>query len=251
LFLLLFAMLATGCIETVVGDGVYTSFGEDTEQIHSFSASGAFETKLYVVPSQGAPGYTVELDQNLVGYVDVAVVDGHLLLRSDEYLASMNPVTVTLYTDSFSNVTVRDHGEVRFRDVNAPYVSLSTTDSGRAVVRGAVDVLDVTASGWSDVVLDVHSGSVAIATSEDADIEADGRTGELLLTTYGDSDVWAGSLRSDIVVADLFDESCATVNPRHTLDAVVNDFACLNYTSSPLEALVDIIGGGSASFSLF
>lgn len=251
LFLLFFALVATGCIETLQGDGVYSSFGEDTSQIHSFSASGAFETKLYVVPSQGAPGYTVEMDQNLVGYVDVAVVDGHLFLRSDEYLESLNPVTVTIYSDSFSNVNVRDHGEIRFRDVSAPYVSVNAQDSSRVVVRGAVDVLDVSANGWSDVVLDVYSSSVAVYTADDADIEADGRTSELILTTYGESDVWAGSMRSDFVVADLFDESCATVNPRESLDAVVNDFACLNYTRDPLEMLVDVLGGGSVSFSFF
>jgi hypothetical protein len=222
---LLFAALvfATGCYETVYGNGVAGITTQSAPHFDEVEIAGALAVTVVVTDSRvsGLQGWELSGDENLLPLVSSHVANGRLIIGSEERLESVTPLVLTLHSTRFERLVVTDYAEVDLLDVRRPTLRIDAYDLAEARVSGEADVMEIFADDCAEITLDVIASTGSVRVEEFGEVVLRGSTTDLYVDVHDSAEVYAGDLASSVVTVDARDNAEVDVCAWDVLDAAV------------------------------
>jgi len=277
--LVLLCLPLVACIETTHGDGIAGFIQQPTPgPIHEIEIAGALRLDVYVENTGpgGESGILIQGDQNLVPLITNVQTGRRLTLSTETYLASVNPLRVTVYSPNLEVIAVSRLAEARVRELAGEWIGIESSGSGKVDLSGSIEAVEVAASGSSRVTLDVESRLLTVSASErsrivlggrvddievaasnraqvsgrvdsrvlsifgdeETSVDLRGRSDEMLLQLEGAAEVQARWLRTRYGYITSSGESHAEVCVERLLDIEAWDVATVQYSCLPREVIV-------------
>ena len=217
------ALFATGCYETVYGNGVAGFTTQSAPLFDEVEVSGALAVTVVVTDARlsGLQGWELTGDANLLPYVSSHVTNGRLVVESEERLESVTPLVLTIHSTRFERLVVTDYAEVDLVDVRRPTLRVDAYDVAEARVSGEADVMEIFAEDGAEIVLDVVAATGSVRVEDFAEVVLRGATTDLYVDAHDSAEVYAGDLASSVVTVDARDNAEADVCAWDLLDAAV------------------------------
>lgn len=171
---------------------------------------------------------TLRVDDNLVDRLDVRVVDQTLHLRLESGTSVRH---ATLHADVFVP--------------SLSGIELSGASKVHLLREFAIDVLEVSLSGASEIDGSLQCGSGSVTLSGASTARFSGSVGILVLEASGASDMDAERLEVDKLTVALSGSSSATISVTGTISAEVSGASSLRYRGHPRFTKKDISGASS------
>jgi hypothetical protein len=188
------AISAPGCAMPARGSGTPATETREVEAFEHIDLSGAFEVVVHVDPS-GERKLTLTADDNLLDQVVTRVRGVELEISLVDFATVMpkTPMRVEIWTPSLTAIDASGATEIAVDGLYGPRFVLEASGASEAILRGAVDRLEVDISGAGEldaralaakqVEIDLSgAGEAVVSASESLDVDISG-AGEV--TYYG------------------------------------------------------------------
>lgn len=160
---LLFSLLTSGCGNTVKGSGVSKTETREVGSFESVRAGGV--TRLEVTFGEKIK-VEVESDDNILAHLHTAVENNMLVITSDNIFPKVGP-TVRVTLPTLTGVELSGASSAVVPEFKGESLSVNVSGASRMKVDGAVERLEVKASGSAEI----DGGTFKV---EAADVEASG-----------------------------------------------------------------------------
>ncbi len=134
----------------VRGSGVAATEGRDVPEFARVKVVGSTDVSVVVGDEQTVH---VSADDNLLPVIKTEVIDGELVVSSDESYFTSIGVTVNVTVTALEGVSVTGSGDVVVVGVDAEAFDVRITGSGDVQVSGKAEQLTVTVAGSGDAAL--------------------------------------------------------------------------------------------------
>ena len=219
------ALALAGCDEFLGerGNAVRVSKTYEVDDFSQIEISGTFEVTL--TPSRSNE-ITLEVDENLVDYLDITVVDKRLFIDTDRRLISRKGVKLT----------------IPIRKLNRLESSGAANISSNGQIISNELVLEVSGAGKLDLQLDVNF--VSLELSGATAVYLVGAAKRLEVDMSGAGSLSAEGLEVEECSVDISGVGSALVNVTGTLEANVSGLGKVEYTGNPKSVKGDVSGIG-------
>lgn len=223
------AFLLPAC-DFVTGSGTLVTEQREVAAFTKVSVADAVSA----VVSEGPTSVRVTTDDNVVGFVDVAVQDGALVVgvRDSAVVSPSKGIEVRVYTPSLT--------------------ALDASGAARVVAQapaGAVDRFDVAASGASSVQLaGVQASTLTALGSGASDFTLSGAAGSLELALSGASTGCLSKLPSIAATVSLSGASSAQIAVSTSVSGDLSGASNLEVDGAPAERSVASSGGSNVTY---
>ncbi|MEM5564356.1 DUF2807 domain-containing protein [Psychroserpens sp. AS72] len=129
-----------------------------------------FEVELYY---NKKPSVEIETDGNLHEYIDIKVVDSVLTITTTRDIRSKKLNVKVNYGDSFSDIEVKDNGEIRsLTSLELDNASLKTSGSARAYLNIKASSFSFVSTEKTKVKLNITAPKVSVEISDNTKMDA-------------------------------------------------------------------------------
>lgn len=174
-----------------------------------------------------APYLRIEIDENLLEYIEVKTDNNTLTVKSTQ---NINPTKYTIYTNSKSLVRASMNG------------------SGDLYLNGDIKTneLDISLHGSGDMSSqNIQSDNITVSIKGSGNVLLKGRTNKLECSIQGSGDIKADQLQSKDAECAIFGSGNISVNASNSLAAKIHGSGDIAYTGSPVTIDKSIKGSGS------
>ncbi len=219
---LLPAIMATSCIETVTGDGPVVPAERKLNNFSNIALNLSATVRVFKSEENTV---TVFTQQNLTDRVITRIDGTTLVITSKGNLVSNSPIQIEVRMREMENFEVNGSGKIVFdQQVVADYIDFSVTGSGS--VKADLNVRKVTT---------VVTGS--------GTVELSGATRDLSGEVLGSGTIGAHALKADRAKFKLAGSGEVFTYVVNLLDATVTGSGMVHYSGDP-ELLMSVTGSG-------
>lgn len=221
-------LFLTSCLELVGerGNGVRVEETITVDDFDRIDIGGAFIVKISQANSNDV---TIEVDENLLDYIEIGVQGKTLKVNSERRLDSRDGIIINIPVKSLRAISCSGASEV------------TTTKPVLA------EKLDISLSGAGKLELMLDAEDVSVDVSGATLVYLEGSAGTLDIDMSGAGSLEASELEVKDCYAQISGVGKILVNVTGTLDADVSGLGSVEYVGEPEEVKGDVSGVGNIS----
>jgi len=153
---LVFVLIVTGLVlpackfhgHGISGSGVRKSEKRDLKPFKAIDTTGAYKID---VTCQKTSSFEIEADDNLLPLIKTDVLDGILVVSSDQRINASKPVVLRVSLPELSSVTSRGAGEIKITDAAGDSLKIESTGAASVYANGKVKTVTISSTGAGEV----------------------------------------------------------------------------------------------------
>ncbi|MBN8216361.1 MAG: DUF2807 domain-containing protein [Spirochaetes bacterium] len=226
----------------VAGNGNVVREVRSVSGMTALENAGAMEVTVQVGPEDSC---TLEMEENLLGYIETTVVSGTLVIRTrtGSSLASTLPMRATVTMKKLTIATLTGSGNLDLTGIASNELCLILAGSGSLTSRGGGSAVSASLTGSGNLLASGFSATTVTGDlSGSGTLTLSGRANTLRATLTGSGNLEAGGLTSGDGDLSLVGSGNATVDLSRSLKASLLGSGSVYYSGNPT---LSVVGTGS------